>query len=125
MADLVIADREVVADVFLQIIREHIARNKEQCEPLRYFNADFDITKYIDCLDDVKLLKRIMDVWLLYAHGFMEPTEDERRLIPHFPADKVQEIMHAKRKYDVNIDDFQTRHQYHGSVIDNWTRYKK
>lgn len=125
MADLVIADRQVMADVFIQIIREHIARNAEHCDPMSYFNADFDMTKYRECMEDADLLNHKYGIWLKYAHGYFEPTESERRLIPHFPANKVQEVMNAKRDYDANIYDYQTRSHYHKTVIHYWTRYKK
>lgn len=141
MADLVIADRQVVADIFLPIIRERIAKEKDGCEPLRYFEDDLDLTKYSKCMAKIKPMKYNMGVWSTYAYSRYDPTEAEKELIPHFPVDKVQHVMSAKRDYDAKIHEFQTRfhmhpvyltpelktyhHYYHMLAIGYWTRYKK
>lgn len=141
MADLVIADRQVVADIFLPLVREHIARNKDRCEPLRYFEDDLDLTKYRNCMVKIKPMKHKMGVWSTYAYSRFDPTEAEKELIPHFPTDKVQHVMEAKQKYDAKIYEFQTRfhmyppnltpemktyhHYYHMLAIGYWMPYKK
>lgn len=124
MSNLVLAEREVVAEVFAPNMLDTIKNMKAACAAASYsrsmmatqLESEHPIVElaaerkaYDQCMMKRKPFKAQYNAMSTYAYTKYEPTAAEIALLPHFIPSDAQRVMLARAEYVSEINGFTSR----------------
>lgn len=123
MSNLVLAKREVVAEVFAPNMLDTIKNIEDACAAASHSRSmvaqmesehpivelEAERKAYDQCMMKRKPFSARYDAMSTYAYTKYEPTAAEIALLPHFTPSDAQRVMHARAEYVSEINGFTSR----------------